>query len=34
VQFSKAYAAEQNERDFNALGDAVKAGKVAAETGV
>jgi uncharacterized protein (DUF2252 family) len=33
VQFSQAYA-EQNERDFRALGAAVKAGEVRAETGL
>jgi uncharacterized protein (DUF2252 family) len=33
VEFSHAYA-EQNERDFGALADAVKAGKVAAKTGL
>ena len=33
LQFAHAYA-EQNERDFRALADAVKAGRVAAETGL
>jgi uncharacterized protein (DUF2252 family) len=33
VEFSKAYA-EQNERDYQALGAAVDAGRVAAQTGV
>ncbi|MGZ4185114.1 MAG: DUF2252 domain-containing protein [Solirubrobacteraceae bacterium] len=33
VEFSKAYAA-QNERDYKELADAVKAGRVAAETGL
>jgi uncharacterized protein (DUF2252 family) len=33
LQFSEAYA-EQNERDFKALADAVKAGKIAAQTGL
>ncbi len=33
VEFSRAYA-EQNERDYNALADAVKAGRITAETGL
>ena len=33
VEFSKAYA-EQNERDYNALDDAVTSGKIKAETGL
>ncbi len=33
VEFSKAYA-EQNEKDYKALADAVKSGRVAAETGL
>jgi len=33
LEFSKAYA-EQNERDYKALADAVKAGRVTAETGL
>ena len=33
VEFSKAYA-EQNERDYQALNDAVKSGKIKAETGL
>jgi hypothetical protein len=33
VEFSHAYA-EQNERDYNALLDAVKSGRIVAETGV
>ncbi len=33
LEFSNAYA-ERNERDYNALADAVKSGRVAAETGL
>jgi Uncharacterized protein conserved in bacteria (DUF2252) len=33
VEFSKAYA-EQNDRDFAALSDAVKSGRIAAQTGL
>ncbi|HEV3282846.1 MAG TPA: DUF2252 domain-containing protein [Solirubrobacteraceae bacterium] len=33
VEFSHAYA-EQNERDYRALGDAVKSGRITAETGL
>ena len=33
VRFSHAYA-EQNERDFQALEDAVRAGKITAQTGL
>jgi uncharacterized protein (DUF2252 family) len=33
VEFSKAYA-EQNERDYNTLGDAVNSGKIKAEKGL
>ena len=33
LEFSKAYA-ERNERDYNALADAVKSGRIAAETGL
>jgi uncharacterized protein (DUF2252 family) len=33
VEFSKKYA-DQNDRDYNALADAVKAGRITAETGV
>jgi uncharacterized protein (DUF2252 family) len=33
LDFSKAYT-EQNERDYNALADAVKSGRITAETGV
>jgi uncharacterized protein (DUF2252 family) len=33
LDFSSAYA-EQNQRDYDALGDAVKSGRIAAETGV
>ena len=33
VDFSKAYA-EQNERDYNSLADAVNSGRIAAQTGL
>ncbi len=33
LEFAKAYA-EQNERDYNALADAVKAGRITAQTGL
>ena len=33
VEFSRAYA-EQNERDYKALADAVKSGRIKAETGL
>jgi hypothetical protein len=33
LEFSKAYA-EQNEHDYQALADAVKSGRIAAQTGL
>ena len=33
VEFSRAYA-EQNERDYKALAEAVKSGRITAETGL
>ena len=33
LEFAKAYA-EQNERDYNALADAVKSGRITAQTGL
>jgi ASC-1-like (ASCH) protein len=33
VEFSKAYA-EQNERDYQALAEAVRSGRIAAESGL
>jgi hypothetical protein len=33
LDFSQAYS-EQNERDYNALADAVKSGRITAESGV
>ena len=33
LEFSKAYA-DQNERDYQALVDAVKSGRIAAQTGL